>query len=903
MDSPQLAIVPSVSARQVLRWRPADQMRGSLVSGDQVKEKAASRTSGNRHAAPPTAAASADTSSGPRRAGAADDEAPLQATQAAAISPRNLWQIPTIALSLILIGSGLYVAARPRASYDVEAAVVKVELLLSEGQLESTARCIRAEVEPFVATATPAVQARFHAVVADYHFLNGQAAGLGRNASDQIVTHYGAARELGAEISALRLERWAQALLTLGKLPAARDRLVELDRLCTDDGGEKNPEDVAAIAAVRNRVFRRVVEAALAQREQSFDELMTLLADYRLHPNVSPGDEIWAIARQTELRLMHGSTQSALDMLLIEMRRLESRDRTEDNALGASIGELYTLLGRCYFELGDYTKAETHLQRALGLFHGPEAERADALTLLGQIAMATGNLDAAQGYFQSVVADFITTRGYLPSLLGRAEVNSMLGAHESSMADYRAVRDELAKSRPRNDVTPLRVAERLCDRHDAALAQGNLERGLDFAELAESLFAAEQVPPSALLRLATINRQLADDLIAGGSRDDEDAAAAVVVRQPIDPGVRHEANVRYERAGNYFLRHASADLSAAAAKGGPDAASSIWLAADCFDQGGRQDLAIQYFMKYLDVQPFEDPRRAQTLFRMAQAHHAQLDFEKAIIIYEQLAAAQARTEYAAQSYVPLARCYVAVNRVPEARQMLQQVLGGNRLLLPDAADYRDALLELGRIEHRAMEYAVAIGALTEFLQRYAADPATLEVRYMLGDGYRSSAQAIRKRIDDDASILPAEVGRLNALCIEHLQHAEERFAQVGESPRQGKSAFEQDMIRRAALYRADCAFELQQFDRAVSLYDHASREYSGHQSSMYALIQIVNCYTAMGDAERAASAHHRALVRLRQLPDDAFAAPDGLMDRTAWERWLEQNPVAPARTAAAPTGG
>lgn len=883
------------------------------MSGDQVKDKAAAPAADHApaHAPAPRGSgsaasnATADKPQAARKPRSDSADAPLESSDAPPISPRNLWQFPTIVLSLILIGWGVYVAARPQPSHDVEAAVAKVESLLSEGDLETAAAHIRAQVEPFVSGAAPAVQARFHAAVGDYHFLNGQTTGLGRNACDQIITHYEKVRQLGMAVSAPRLERWAQALLVLGKLSAARDRLMELDRMGKTQTGEMSADEVSAIAAVRNRVFRKVVEAALGQRDQSFEELMTLLAEYRLHPRVSPEDEIWAIARQTELRLMHGSTQAALDILLIEMRRLESRERIDAPGAGplaARIGELYTLLGRCYFELGDYAKAQTHLQRALGLFARAEAERADALTLLGQIAMATGNPDAALGYFQRVVADFITTRGYLPSLLGRAEVNSMLGAHESSMADYRAVRDELAKSRPRHDVTPQRLAESLCDRNDAALAQGNLERALDFAELAESLFASDHVPPSVLLRLATINRQLADDLIARGSPVEEDSPAAHVV-EAIDPAVRHEANVRYERAGNYFLRHAGADLSSGE-KSGPDAASSIWLAAECFDLGGRHDLAIQHFVKYLDVQPLEDPRRAQTLFRIAQAHHAQLDFEKAIIIYEQLVATQGRTEYAAQSYVPLARCFVAVNRVSDARHMLQQVLSGNRLLLPDAADYRDALLELGRIEHGAMEYAVAIGVLTEFLQRYAADPATLEVRYMLGDCYRSSAQAIRKRVDEDASILPAEVGRLNALSLEHLQQAEELFAQVSEAHREGKPVFEQEMIRRAALYRADCAFELQQFERAVSLYDQAWRDYSGHQSSMYALIQIVNCYNAMGDQERAQSAHHRALVRLRQLPDDAFGAPDGLMDRAAWERWLEQNPVAPAaRTAAAPTGG
>jgi hypothetical protein len=63
---------------------------------------------------------------------------------------------------------------------------------------------------------------------------------------------------------------------------------------------------------------------------------------------------------------------------------------------------------------------------------------------------------------------------------------------------------------------------------------------------------------------------------------------------------------------------------------------------------------------------------------------------------------------------------------------------------------------------------------------------------------------------------------------------------------------------------------------------------------MYALVQIVNCYAALGDEQRAAAAHHRALQRLKQLPDQAFATPEALLDRAAWERWLTNNPVGPA---------
>ena len=82
---------------------------------------------------------------------------------------------------------------------------------------------------------------------------------------------------------------------------------------------------------------------------------------------------------------------------------------------------------------------------------------------------------------------------------------------------------------------------------------------------------------------------------------------------------------------------------------------------------------------------------------------------------------------------------------------------------------------------------------------------------------------------------------------------------------------------------------------AAQLYDQAARKYGGHHSSMYALVQIVNCYDRLGDGQHADVAHHRALEHLSRLPDEAFADPQALLDRAAWEQWLRNRPLGLAR--------
>ena len=182
--------------------------------------------------------------------------------------------------------------------------------------------------------------------------------------------------------------------------------------------------------------------------------------------------------------------------------------------------------------------------------------------------------------------------------------------------------------------------------------------------------------------------------------------------------------------------------------------------------------------------------------------------------------------------------------------------------------------------------------------------------YRLADSYRSSAMSLGERLNEPPPLPPSEQGRINALRTEQLQRALDLFAQMCEqftvessqpASLAASAALEQDMLRRAHLYRSDCAFHLGYLEQAIELYDRSARLYSTHAASMYALVQIVNCYNQLKDTERAAAAHRRALVRLKQLPDSAFDAPESLMDRAAWERWLESSPVGTSLSSAAKT--
>jgi tetratricopeptide (TPR) repeat protein len=533
--------------------------------------------------------------------------------------------------------------------------------------------------------------------------------------------------------------------------------------------------------------------------------------------------------------------------------------------------------------MGNFPYAEYHVEEAMTLFRREDPTRGIALVLLGHTAVANGLWHDAFEHFDEVVRDYGRTRSAVPGRLGRAEVYSVLGDDDKSLEDYRKLHELLGESRPRRDVTSIHVAESLTDRHDAALTMEKLDAALEYVLLAETFYRDTAVPPDLFFRVASTSRQLADDRINEARRSQPDLELA-----QLDPDTRYRANEHYRRAADYFVRHARA----LAGRPGTDElwADSLWLAADSYDLGGWHSQAITHFTEYMAGRSEADPRRPDAVFRLAQAYHAELDWPLAVRFYEQVLADHPRSHVASRSHVPLARCLLELGRRPEAEQQMLQVVMGEQHLKPDAIDYRDALMELGTLYYDDAEYVKAVERLDEALRRYPQDPRMSEIRYRLADSHRRHAVTLGEQLGLPG-LTPTDRDRLDSQRINHLAAAADLFGAIVEDDTSGGARLPESLVRYAYLYRGDCVRDLGNYREAVEHYDRVAGRFPQHHSSMTALIHIVNCYASLGDTDRARTAHRRALVRLHKLPEEAFDAPDALLDRGAWERWLQNMPV------------
>ncbi|MDI1290548.1 MAG: tetratricopeptide repeat protein, partial [bacterium] len=456
--------------------------------------------------------------------------------------------------------------------------------------------------------------------------------------------------------------------------------------------------------------------------------------------------------------------------------------------------------------------------------------------------------------------------------------------------------DMLVEDASKWEVTVPEVTESLLARHRDATAQNDHEAALAFVEQAERLTGADRASPEVLLALAESHKAVAEAMLRAAAKD----GSAISVAEA-DPETQRAARVHFLAAGEYFRRHGEAMV-----QGDADAyGESLWWSADAFDRAGDLSATVAAFQQFTTDFP-SDRRHAEATYRLAQAFQARGDAELAIKLYRGLIQARdvaGAGSFTDASYVPLAQTLLLdadTTNDAEAQQLLIAVVtgaaGGT-----ETGVFREALGELAASLYRAGEHERAIERFEEFMQRYGAGGPLPVTAYRLADSYRLSAAAIAvDLVKEDRP--EGEKRDLEAKRVDRLRRASEIFERVrGEfEGMDHRTALEDLYLRNAYFYRADCLFDLREFDDSIRAYDGARERYSKDAASLVAMIQIVNALVLQGDLQQAATANARAKRFFESLPESVWDDPTLPMTRRDWERWLDsQVKLGPLASAGA----
>jgi tetratricopeptide (TPR) repeat protein len=466
----------------------------------------------------------------------------------------------------------------------------------------------------------------------------------------------------------------------------------------------------------------------------------------------------------------------------------------------------------------------------------------------------------------------------------------------------------------------------LMARYNEQFDKKDFHSALQFATLGERLVGLEQAPGELLLGLARTHRELASELLvkAGGGTN------ALTLAQ-VEPATQREARLHLTRGAEYFRLHAGKSVQTDSQAYG----DSLWAAADMFDRAGDLSGSAAAFRQFAADFP-SDSRRPMAKFRLAEAYRASGDLEAAANVYRELIAGRMSSResspVADASYVPLARTLLAdLNPANdgEAEQQLLRVVRGE-VGGTSTPMFREALRTLGEHYYDTGQFERAIERLGEYVDRSRLDQAehaagtpqangsaavarpgeasathaqddgeTLGLYFKLADAHRQSAI----RIGDGFGVAMPDSQRreLEKARRDRLERAMTLFDSVEKAYDRlpERTGLDDLRLRNATFFKADCAYDLGDYDTAIRFYDAAKERYPRDAASLVAMVQIVGALLEQGKMQEAAVANVRAKKFYEALPDTAWEDPTLPMSRRQWEQWLE----AQARLAGVPESG
>jgi len=788
---------------------------------------------------------------------------------------RANWPGPALVLSLALLVGALAIARNAAKGHDFPGALSSVERLLEAGHPREALEALNERILPHIddPAVTLADRGRFFALRGDALYETQQA--IGPLADDPansltILSNYEEAERAMWDLNASQRARMAGVLMALDRFEEA---VAEIRAIPEDAGGR------------RHRLLRQALERRLMRDVEDDTVVLELLNGLAEGDTVSQRDRLWAVARLTELRLESGQAEEALARLLRVISRLSEAPNDQK-------AELYTLLAWSYYELGRFDQARRHLEIADGLVRPTDNIVAEIQTLRARIEQIDGDLGAAHEIYAETIDTFPELSAAVACAMGKAAIDAGNRDDEAALAGFGTVIERMPLEERRWRITTESVDQALSTWREARFIEGDYGASIEYARLGERLHGPEQVPPEIPLALAEAHDSLGRETLRRAGVDPD----GLVELADLEPVTRAEARGRFIEAAEQYIRHARLVILA-----DPEAFSdSLWKAGVAFDLAGDADRAIEVFSEYANGDP-DDPRHPAALFRLGEAHQARGDYELARTFYQELIEKNPNSPEGQRSHIRLAQTLLRLGSeesVEQAEELLIRVVGSG-MFTPEADERREGLFELGSMLYKQGRYTDAIQRLREAVTRYPDHEHTTLMRYKLADALRLSATEIEQTL---AGAMPdRERAELETLREGRLAEAQELFTRVRDEVEAmdplALDELDRRLLRNSMYYRADCAYELGDFENAIRWYDAAAQRYADDPSSLVAMMQIVNAYAAMGRWREAQTAQERARQRLSEIPDHKFDNPELPIDQRHWERWIANSPIVDAQAS------
>jgi tetratricopeptide (TPR) repeat protein len=761
----------------------------------------------------------------------------------------QLWQFPLFVLSLALFvyAGYLFINPGPGATIDQKIAVAQDYLKQNrpDAALQQLSRILESEKPE------PAKEGTIHLLIAASLEAAQKQLKIDVPANDQrIIEQTELAEQLGVQPDADMHRRVGDSYAALGHSAEAAEHYRQAISL--------DPHQSLSLR-------RKLIDLELGDEDSANAEVS--LEDYLKQPELTDIERAWALGQRAGI-LIDSRKFADARKILADAARLDT-DPVDQ-------GTFNYQLGYCSYREGLPDDAERYLRLSRDQLRVGHPLDADAAYYLGRIYQDRSDPTTAISFYESVLESHPESKAAPLALLGRGISRIMLQQTDGGLTDFH---DLVAQIDRRASKTKYK-AEAIGTFRDASAILTDRE---DYQSALEVIGDEQDLdpspPPGFYDRLGHVTEKRADQIEA--TLSDANSTEQIRRRQQI-------IDLR-NRAGAAYITY-SHDLSNLEDHGYADA---LWKGVDLFDKAANLPAEISALELFVADRP-SDRLAPDALLRLGRTYQAAGYFDKAIDAFQRVQLEYPKSLAASKAAIPLAEAYMAKGPTGNSRAeiTLLGVVENNPLVDPAAEEFRQSLRELAQLYYRTGRYEEAIARLQELTQRYPNDAAKPQMIFMMADSYRKSAALLDAKLasaQTSPGAVASEIAEAAAARRDRLEKARGLYDQVIDLYRASAPSEDMDKLyqKLAHFYRADCMYDLGNYEEAIKLYDSAAFAYQDDPASVSAYVQIVNAYFALGKPEEAKAANNRAKWMLQHMPADAFKDGAFSMPKKYWDQWLQ----------------
>ncbi len=760
----------------------------------------------------------------------------------------QLWQLPLLLVSLGLFGYAAYLFIDPKPGLSIDEKLAFGRKFIDEERPEAAIQFLNQLL------ATHKLPQEKQGLI---HMMLAEALDLGQKQSKtSLEINYRQILEQTRLAVSMGVQADAQTYRRLGESYEAIDKPAE---------AMENYRRAMLMDQSRTmRLQRKVIDLQMARGENGPAEAS--IEEYLKLSDLTPAERGWALGNQAKLLADRGAFVEAR-AALAEALKLDSDP--------IAMGQVNFRLGYCAWKLGDWAEAERLLRLSREQLKVQHPLDAEAAVLLGRIFQDRGDFKTAESFYKDVIISHPDSAVYSSARLGRGVCRIGRGEDAGGLEDFKYVVAQILAKESKQRFKPEAI-EGLHQATAALQQQDKLAGALELMTYEQQLIP--DPPASFFARLGGIYERRADQIERSQTSNTAEK-------------IRRETQIRDFRtkAGDSYIAYSRA-LTINDDRGYGEA---LWRGIEMYDRASNLHSVISAMELFVAERP-DDALAPDALLRLGRSYQAAGMFDKAISAFQRNQFRYPQSLAASKSAVPLAEAFIAKgpDSFGKAESVLLSVVENNLVITPAAEEFKQALFQLAQLYYRTGRYEESVAKLEELTVRYPNDEHIGQLVFLMADSYRKSAGLVDVKLlatSNSPSAPAVDMVEANAARRSRLEKARSLFDRSIEVYSRKAPTTDTDRLyqKLSHFYRADCMYDLGNYNEAIKQYDAAAFRYQDDPSALAAYVQIVNAYCALGKLEEAKTANERAKWLLRRMPPESFQNGAFAMPKAYWEQWLK----------------